>query len=221
MVVHESKHVSISMSRYATTWQYELRICTLAPLLSWTFSPAMACAVCTLEFEEGEIRLHLECGHMMHQDCCRRLCKLRNWEASVTCPTCRCICAPAVHVATQQWKRWGCLMCRRSWCWRSTSRMVGSLNQHKKPTMPCWTEARWLPPWQSQWAVWSLPGGAILAGCEGGFVSCFQGKLRVWSSFCKVMILSLMDLRFTTFVRVYQNEWKDVLGFRHRTESLG
>lgn len=62
----------------------------------------MACAVCTLEFEEGEIRLDLECGHMMHQDCCRRLCKLRNWEASVTCPTCRCICAPAVHVATQK-----------------------------------------------------------------------------------------------------------------------
>ena len=62
----------------------------------------MACAVCTLEFEEGEIRLDLECGHMMHQDCCRRLCKLRNWEASVTCPTCRCICAPAVHVAAQK-----------------------------------------------------------------------------------------------------------------------
>ena len=60
----------------------------------------MTCVACTLEIDDGDILLDLECGHSMHQDCGRRLQKQRNWE-NVTRPACRSISRPTPRSGMQ------------------------------------------------------------------------------------------------------------------------
>ena len=127
-------------------------------------------------------------------------------------------------------------MSRWRWFWRWTSRVVGPLDKHW--SSQCCSECRgygqaMVAPRQSQWTFWSLSGGASLARGQGSIVSCPDVEGSVVSSECYLCASTNCDLwiwclclfvfqvvRFTTFVRVYQKEWKHVLGFRHQTECL-
>ena len=46
---------------------------------------APECAICLEEYEDGDMQLHLDCGHYYHDDC------MSNWfsDSGRACPLCR------------------------------------------------------------------------------------------------------------------------------------